>query len=66
MKQGPVDEAAYTRALAEFDRALRAGERDGSPVDDLPELAPLGDDRTMAVFVHRPKQTRRRARRPSR
>jgi len=55
MKQGPKDEAAYTRALAEFDRALLAGELDGPPADDLPELPPLGEGKTLAVFVHRPK-----------
>lgn len=66
MKQGPLDEAAYARALAEFDRALLAGELDGPPVEDLPEAPPLGDGKTMAVFVHRPKRTRGRARRSSR
>ena len=66
MKQRHFDEAAYTRALAEFDRALLAGELDGPPVEDLPEAPPLGEGKTLAVFMHRPKQTRGRARRSSR
>jgi hypothetical protein len=66
MRQRPLDAEAYQKALAEFDRALLAGELDGPPVEDLPEAPPLGEEKTLAVFVHRPKQTRGRARRSSR
>ena len=66
MKQKPFDEVAFARALAEFVRALRAGELEGPSPDDLPELPPLDDEETLAVFMHRPRKTHGRARRSSR
>ena len=66
MRQTRFNAEAFRRALAEFDRALRAGELDGPPVEDLPEAPPLGEGKTMAVFVHRLRRKRGRARRSSR